>query len=427
MGMPFQGARDRTGFRGRCPRLGLEKAVGLRQIKGQALYGESWMGFLRIVSRTDRCAPDDTSSASGIMPTRPWSPFPPTPPHVASDQPLRRPSSSPPAGRWIPLLGWLAVLLPGTALAQSAPELLKSLRELGSGKYLFGQVATWVHDENPDPSHPSNWVRKLEDHTGLLPRYACTTYDFEDNPFPDEAWNRGVQAIHDRGILPGVYTFWANPCGGAWNDPCESEAIRAPGENPVKTRFHAQLDRMASNLLWLQDRGIAVVYTPFVESDDRNKWHAKQGPENIVELYRRVHRYFTTTKHLTNIVWAYHTTQRNGALQACYPGDAYVDVLGKSAYGSGLVFDEYAWAVEKKRTLGKVIWWAELGIRGSKEKPRDCLDVQRKLETTFPELAGFVFWSDDGFYNAVGNPNGRELMRHPTILSGRHPPAAIPR
>ena len=29
MGMPFQGARDRTGFRGRCPRLGLEKAVGL--------------------------------------------------------------------------------------------------------------------------------------------------------------------------------------------------------------------------------------------------------------------------------------------------------------------------------------------------------------------------------------------------------------
>ena len=31
MGMPFQGARNRTEFRRRCPRLGLEKAVGLRK------------------------------------------------------------------------------------------------------------------------------------------------------------------------------------------------------------------------------------------------------------------------------------------------------------------------------------------------------------------------------------------------------------
>lgn len=293
---------------------------------------------------------------------------------------------------------------------QTAQELLSTLRGLGQGKHWFGQVATWVHNENPDPDHPSNWVHKVREHTGMLPRYACTTYDFEDNPFPDEAWNRGVQSIHERGMVPGVYTFWANPCGGAWNDACASEAIRAAEVNPTKTRFYAQLDRMAGNLRWLQDRGVAVVYTPFVESDDRNKWHAKQGAENVIELYRLVHRYFTGPKGLTNIVWAYHTTQRQGALQACYPGDAYVDVIGKSAYGSGLVFDEYAWAVEKKRRQGKVIWWAELGIRGKNEPARDCLDVWRKLESSFPELAGFVFWSDEGFYNVVGNRQGRELM-----------------
>lgn len=67
-----------------------------------------------------------------------------------------------------------------------------------------------MHNENPDPDHPSNWVRKVRDHTGDLPRYACVTYDFEDNPFSDEAWNRGVEALHDRGMIPGVYTFWAN-------------------------------------------------------------------------------------------------------------------------------------------------------------------------------------------------------------------------
>ncbi|MCC6234583.1 MAG: hypothetical protein IT580_18210 [Verrucomicrobiales bacterium] len=267
-------------------------------------------------------------------------------------------------------------------------------------------------------------MRKLRDHTGLLPGYACVTYDFEDHPFPDAAWNQGVKALHARGIIPGVYTFWANPCGGAWNEACPSEAIRAPGENPVKTRFYAQLDRMAANLKWLQDQGVAVVYTPFVESDDQFKWHAKQGAENIIELYRVVHRHFTVTRGLTNLVWAYHTTQRNGALQACYPGDAFVDVIGKSAYGSGLVFDEYAWAVEKKRTAGKVIWWAELGMRDPQEPSRDSLDVWHKLSSTFPELAGFVFWGDEPFYNVTGNRNGRELMTQPGMITARAPAAS---
>jgi hypothetical protein len=303
-----------------------------------------------------------------------------------------------------------------TASAQSADEVLAYLKSLGRGSYLFGQVATWVHDENPDMEHSSNWLRKVKEHTGMLPRYGCITYDFHDNPFRDADWNAGVKKIWDRGMIAGVYSFFANPSGGAWNDPCEIEQIWSEEDNPVKRHFRGQLDRMAANLQWLQDQGVVVVYTPFVESDDRNKWHAKQGSAAIIQLYRLVHDYFENTKGLDNIVWAYHTTQNDGALARCYPGDDYVDVLGKSAYGTGLVFSEYAWAVEKKKQ-GKVIWWAELGIRGRSDPPRDCRDVLRKLETSFPELAGFVFWSDDGFYNVVGNLHGKELMADPKIVT----------
>ncbi len=303
----------------------------------------------------------------------------------------------------------------GESGAQARMRVLDELKGFGRGHYLFGQMATWVHNENPDMDHPSNWVRKLRDHSGRLPRYACITYDFSDDPFTDEEWNAAVNKLWDRGLLVGVFSFFANPSGGRWNDPCDIPQIWAEGENPVKSGFYRQLDRMAANFKWLSDRGIPVVYTPFVESDDRNKWHAKGGPEAVIPLYRLVHDYLQNTKGLRNIIWAYHTTQNHGALEANYPGDGYVDVIGKSAYGSGLVFSEYEWAVGKKR-LGKVIWWAELGVRGKNEPPRDCRDVFSKLEKAFPELAGFVFWSDEPFYNAIGNLHAREFMAEPGIV-----------
>jgi hypothetical protein len=228
------------------------------------------------------------------------------------------------------------------------------------------------------------------DHTGKMPRYGCVTYDFDDNPFSDSDWNKGVKKMWDRGMIVGVFSFYANPSGGSWNGPVDIDPIFVPGDNPTKQNFYNQMNRMATNLKWLKDQGIPVIYTPFVESDDKNKWHAKKGNENAIKLYHLVHDYFKDVKGLDTIIWAYHTTSNHGALEKYYPGDAYVDILGKSAYGTGLDFSEYRWAVEKKKKSGKVIWWSELGIRGSSDPPTDCMNVVNKLENSYPELAGFV-------------------------------------
>ena len=302
------------------------------------------------------------------------------------------------------------------AQSQTKDELLNYLKSLGHGKYLFGQQATWVHNENPDMDNPSNWLKKVYDNTGIMPRYGCTTYDFEGNPFTDTEWNEGVKKIWERGLIPGVYNYWANPSGAGRRGQVQIDPVFATDDNPVKANFYKQMDRMVANMQWLKDNGITVVYTPFVELDDRNKWHAKEGSKNGIRLYRLVHDYFTS-KGLDNIVWAFHTRQVPGALAEYYPGDEYVDVIGKSGYGAGLDFNEYEWAVEKKKNAGKVIWWAELGIRGKSESPVDCLNVLAKLENSYPELAGFSFWSDDGFYNVVGNNNGRELMSSQKIVT----------
>jgi Glycosyl hydrolase family 26 len=308
-------------------------------------------------------------------------------------------------------------LIPFYSFSQSNKnEVYNYLRGLGNGHYLFGQVATWVHNENPDMDNKTNWLKKVYDHTGKMPRYGCITYDFDDNPFSDSEWNNAVKKLSDRGLIAGIFSFFANPSGGSWKDPVTIDPIFASGDNPVKSNFYRQMDRMASNLQWLKDKGIPVIYTPFVELNDKNKWHAREGSKNAIRLYRLVHDYFTG-KGLDNILWAFHTTQGAGALEEYYPGDEYVDIIGKSAYGTGLIFSEYDWAVKKKKDNGKVIWWAELGIREPSDTPRNCLDVLEKLEKSFPELAGFVFWSDADYYNVTGNPNATELMTDPKVIT----------
>src|SRR5690606_42030194 len=68
-------------------------------------------------------------------------------------------------------------------------EDLDYLKSLGNGKYLFGQVATWVHNENPDMVSERHWVHKVYEKTGHLPGLGVITYDFEDNPYTDAEWN----------------------------------------------------------------------------------------------------------------------------------------------------------------------------------------------------------------------------------------------
>ena len=315
------------------------------------------------------------------------------------------------------LLAMILLFISCKATITPKEKVLNYLKSLGNGSYLFGQVATWVHNENPDMDDPSNWLKKVYDHTGRMPRLGVITYDFTDDPFPDSAWNKGVKKMRDRGLIAAVYSFYANPSGNAFRDSCEVHLIFDSGTNPIKDNFYKQMDRMANDLQWLKDQNIPVIYTPFVELDDsHSKWHPKDGRENAIRLYRLVHDYFTDQKGLDNIIWAYHTREVDGALKSFYPGDEYVDIIGKSGYGRDLSFPEYEWAVEKKKQ-GKVIWWAELGINNRNDPPRDCFDVLKKLESSYPELAGFVFWSDAGYYNVVGNLNGPEFMADPKIVT----------
>ena len=40
-------------------------------------------------------------------------------------------------------------------------DVINYLKTFGNGSWMFGQVATWVHNENPNMDHPSNWLQKI--------------------------------------------------------------------------------------------------------------------------------------------------------------------------------------------------------------------------------------------------------------------------
>ena len=308
--------------------------------------------------------------------------------------------------------------LPDSLSLARANNLRAYLKSLGNGKYLFGQVGKWVHGEDPDIDDDGNWVKQVYNHTGKWPGHGVTTYDYKSPnvSHSDADINSAVLEMWDRGIIPGVYTFWGHPGGKSWNNNMDIGLLFSEDSNPDKSNFYAQMDRMATNLQWLQDRGVPVIYTPLVESNDINKWHAKQGAENAIKLYQLIHDYFVNDKGLKNIVWSYHVVG-GGAMQGFYPGDSYVDIIGSSVYGTSIDFNNYAWAASKKKTAGKIVFISELGIREETDIPRNSLDVLGKLNSSYPDVSGFVFWGDNEYHNVTGNFNGLDLIRSTDIVA----------
>ena len=124
--------------------------------------------------------------------------------------------------RWVVVVVVLVAAAPGWGrdAASAAGEVLGYLQGLGNGSYLFGQMATWVHDENPDMDHASNWLRKVYEHTGHWPRYGCVTYDFHDDPFDDAerpVWMDEGFALNSRFRaalrIDPLLLDWSSSCG----------------------------------------------------------------------------------------------------------------------------------------------------------------------------------------------------------------------
>lgn len=127
-------------------------------------------------------------------------------------------------------------------------------------------------------------------------------------------------------------------------------------ENEV---FKADLAKVATSLKQLQDAGIAVIWRPFHEAAGGWFWWGKDA-ESCKKLWIAMFDYFKA-EGVNNLIWVW-TSEPDDA--DWYPGDQYVDIIGRDLYDKDAAASTAAYQTEFSRYGHKVIALTECGTVG---------------------------------------------------------------
>jgi mannan endo-1,4-beta-mannosidase len=104
--------------------------------------------------------------------------------------------------------------------------------------------------------------------------------------------------------------------------------------NTNSTEYKAiigDMDIVAGYLKTLADKNIPVLWRPMHEASGKWFWWGYSGAKACVALYRLIFDRFTKTHGLNNLIWVWTTDEAGDALD-WYPGDAFVDIVGRDYY-----------------------------------------------------------------------------------------------
>lgn len=96
------------------------------------------------------------------------------------------------------------------------------------------------------------------------------------------------------------------------------------------TQVKSDLDKIADNLLLLQAKNIPVIWRPLHEAAGGWFWWGAKGADAYKKLWVMIFDTFKA-KGINNLIWVW-TTETND--ESWYPGDAYVDIIGRDIYNN---------------------------------------------------------------------------------------------
>ncbi|MEA4917994.1 glycosyl hydrolase [Proteiniphilum sp.] len=153
------------------------------------------------------------------------------------------------------------------------------------------------------------------------------------------------------------------------------------------------LEKIADNLLLLKTKNIPVIWRPLHEASGRWFWWGAKGADACKKLWIMMFETFEA-KGLNNLIWVW-TSQTND--HDWYPGDKYVDIIGRDAYdktSSAILASEYKWL--KETYPNKIIALSEFG---------NAADLAEQWENGV-KWSWMMPWYD---YNRTVNISGSEF------------------
>lgn len=151
--------------------------------------------------------------------------------------------------------------------------------------------------------------------------------------------------------------------------------------------FYEQMDKVVATLLKLQEAGIAATWRPFHEAAGNAThkvqanwtkswfWWGYDGAETYKKLWVTMYDYFKQ-KGINNLIWVWTTQNYNGNSDAYYqdtdwyPGDAYVDIVGRDLYGQNAQVNAQEFAEVQAVYPNKMVALAECGRGDNGEQGR---------------------------------------------------------
>ncbi|MDR0834151.1 MAG: glycoside hydrolase family 26 protein [Candidatus Symbiothrix sp.] len=306
----------------------------------------------------------------------------------------------PPVPPATPVYDALCVKNPST----QAVNLYNFLKESYGQKIIAGTMANVDWNTNE-----ADWVYK---HTGKYPALTGFDYmhiygnfvDYGNTTVMENWWNnKGIVTACWHWNVPrsqgnANYAFYTSPhLENNVDTGTTFDISKAVQEGTAEnTIVKADLKKVADKLLLLKNKNIPVLWRPLHEAAGGWFWWGAKGPESCKALWKMMFNYFQECG-LNNLIWIWTAEPKDiaGGQNAWYPGDQYVDIIGRDIYNqtsaSQLYNNEYK--VLQTRYPNKLITLSECGnVAGITE--------QWNAGATW---SWFMPWYD---YNRTNNPTG---------------------
>jgi mannan endo-1,4-beta-mannosidase len=246
--------------------------------------------------------------------------------------------------------------------SDDAKKMFGFLRQNFQKKIVSGVMTNTVMQNDgkytPDTVQNQTEVAWIINASGKAPALLGVDFLHSTGLNSNNEWYRGytnatvslAQDVYKRGGIPAYCWHWQDPSQtveafytqSSGNSPYTtfnlnkafSDSVNYTAFNTASAEYQdiiRDMDTVAGYLKVLADKGVPVLWRPLHEASGKWFWWGSKGPGACKALYRLMFQQFTGVHGLNNLIWVWTTDEAGDALD-WYPGDQYVDILGRDYY-----------------------------------------------------------------------------------------------